>query len=581
MSAHRLPRNLPRLLIALCLLSLSAGQPARAEGPPPNDDFANATVIDALPFEAEGDLVDATLEPNEPGNCEGAERTIWFRFDATVDDDVVASLSGLYGPELAVFEARTDGSLDLLGCGEYDKGSVMFPFVARAGNSYLISIGTYYSVDIGYRFSLEHDDLGRIKGTVTAEGAPLEDGCVSAELIQEEPDQETYVGRAAHARPDGTFHLGALPTGDYTISFSECAWPSTYLTEWYDDRPSQDLATAVHVEAGGTLQGINADLALGGVVSGLVTDEAGQPLEGICINDGSAETDANGRYRLTGLPTGTVKVGFSDAACERRTRYLGEWWSDKPDRDSANAVPVVAGEETTGIDAQLALGGWISGRVTDDAGEPLSNICVAIPSENGGGYSEFDTTDETGTYLLSPLKTGDFKIRFWDCGHGDSLEEWFDDAPDKASATTVPVTVGEGTAANATLSQGGSIAGRVVDPDGGPLFTVCITLYLMPSDPGSPFFTYADSTHTNTGGTYRFNGLAPGEYLVRYEECLSDKTYATEWYDDARNFSDATVIRVAGGQDILGIDAMLDDPSVIIAETSDSTDVSESGGSDS
>lgn len=577
MSPHRRPRSLPRLLFTICLLSLSAGQPARAEGPPPNDDFANATVIDALPFEAEGDLADATLEPNEPTDCEGSERTIWFRFNPTADADVVASLSGLYGPVLAVFAVQADGSLDLLSCGEYDHGSSIFPFAARSGASYLFSIGTYRTEDIPYRFSLGNDDLGRVEGTITAEGLPLTDGCVDAELIQEEPDQETFVGRAADAGPDGRFHLGALPTGDYRISFSECVWPRTYLTEWYDDRPSQDLAAAVHVEAGEALQGIDADLARGGVVSGRVTDEAEQPLEGICINDGSARTDADGRYRLTGLPTGTVKVGFAGDECFSSGRYFGEWWDDKTDEDSADPVPVVAGQETIGIDARLRLGGWIAGQVTDDEGNPIPNVCVSIPQGQYGSLAR-DTTDEDGRYLLSPLETGEYPVQITNCGSGDWLGEWYEDAADRDAATAVPVTVGQGTEGiDVVLMEGGSISGRILDHLGQPIFGACANGYRILD---GPITRFEDHSTTGFDGIFRLHALPPGDYLIRFDKCTSGVAYAPEWYDDAADQSSADPVHVDAGQDLNGVDAALAPGSVRILQTGDSTTVSEGGSGD-
>ena len=57
--------------------------------------------------------------------------------------------------------------------------------------------------------------------------------------------------------------------------------------------------------------------------------------------------------------TGSYKIGF-DAG---RTDYLGEWFDDRPDFDSAISVNVSAAATAT-VNAVLARGGVITGKVT-------------------------------------------------------------------------------------------------------------------------------------------------------------------------------------------------------------------------
>ncbi|GAG43963.1 unnamed protein product, partial [marine sediment metagenome] len=66
---------------------------------------------------------------------------------------------------------------------------------------------------------------------------------------------------------------------------------------------------------------------------------------------GWGSTDASGAYTMGGLPIGDYKVQFND--CGDPAMYVGEWYNDQPDFESADLVPVTAGVNTSGIDAAL------------------------------------------------------------------------------------------------------------------------------------------------------------------------------------------------------------------------------------
>ena len=81
-------------------------------------------------------------------------------------------------------------------------------------------------------------------------------------------------------------------------------------------------------------------------------------------------TDADGRFALTRVPAGAhqitaVKTGYAEAR-------FGAHGSGP-----ALRVEVAAGAVVNGIDIRLARSGAISGRVVDDAGDPLPNSTVS------------------------------------------------------------------------------------------------------------------------------------------------------------------------------------------------------------
>lgn len=196
-----------------------------------------------------------------------------------------------------------------------------------------------------------------------------------------------------------------------------------------------------------------------GTISGTVTDGSGSPLGEICVYaEGAfrawawAETDVTGSYTMSVEPT-DYKVSFYD--CSEEPAYLAEYYDDQPDFDSADVVTVGEGESVTGIDAALEEGGSIEGTVSDEeTGDPIDEACVNVStyeSESEGeveviGHS-FAWTDASGSYRIGPLRSGDYAVWFGDCRWPQEYEgEYYDDAPDLESATTVTVEAPEETA---------------------------------------------------------------------------------------------------------------------------------------
>ncbi|MGH7734881.1 MAG: MSCRAMM family protein, partial [Gemmatimonadales bacterium] len=122
---------------------------------------------------------------------------------------------------------------------------------------------------------------GSISGTVTSSGGdPLGGICVS--LF---PAGGGFGGVGTATASDGSYTLGGLQTGSYTVSFSSgCGNPGQWAAQWYDGQPSQDAATAVPVTVGENTGLIDAVMQLGGSMSGTVTASAGGGLGGMCVN---------------------------------------------------------------------------------------------------------------------------------------------------------------------------------------------------------------------------------------------------------------------------------------------------------
>ncbi|GAG38470.1 unnamed protein product, partial [marine sediment metagenome] len=217
----------------------------------------------------------------------------------------------------------------------------------------------------------------------------------------------------------GAYTVGGLPPGDYKVQFEDCSYPAMYVGEWYNDQPDFESADLVPVTAGVNTSGIDAALALGGSISGTVTEEGtGTPLPDMCVwaydydmppdlwiyPAGWGSTDASGAYTVGGLAAGDYKVQFND--CSYPAMYVGEWYNDQLDFESADLVSVTAGVNTSGIDAALALGGSISGTVTEEGtGTPLPDMCVwaydyDMPPDLWIYPAGWGSTDASGAYTV-------------------------------------------------------------------------------------------------------------------------------------------------------------------------------------
>ena len=104
-----------------------SGRPFQTQGmtlrldltiPPPNDDFAHATSIDAVPYQATGiDLTLGTVEAGEPTSCSnGNGATAWWTYTAPAKGQL--TFYG-FGQPLGAWAGTDLASLTPLGCSQY------------------------------------------------------------------------------------------------------------------------------------------------------------------------------------------------------------------------------------------------------------------------------------------------------------------------------------------------------------------------------------------------------------------------------------------------------------------------------
>jgi hypothetical protein len=110
----------------------------RVNPPPANDDFDNATVVDAVPFEHSMFTAGATAAADDP-SCNGNAHSVWYAFTPTRDLPVRADTSGSdYATSLGVYTGSR-GALSEVACAS---SPAEVAFDASANTTYFFMIAS-------------------------------------------------------------------------------------------------------------------------------------------------------------------------------------------------------------------------------------------------------------------------------------------------------------------------------------------------------------------------------------------------------------------------------------------------------
>ncbi|MHA7200330.1 carboxypeptidase regulatory-like domain-containing protein [Arthrobacter alkaliphilus] len=264
--------------------------------------------------------------------------------------------------------------------------------------------------------------------------------------------------------PDGTYTIGPLWPGDHILQFYGSGYvspnytnPIYFATQWSGGATSPGNATKVTVNAGQTVPGINASMALGGTVSGkIVPSSASLANNGNTVYTTVDVWDANGYkvaatgspagspYSASGLGAGSYRVAFnrsSGYSADEAQFYQG--LHESAGLASGTTVPVTAGQTTTLADAQLVQGGVFIGQVLDQNGAPLKGVQVDASAPDGSLVTRSTTTDANGLFNIAGLTTASYKLEVNADGNVPAVGVLYSGSTaDSSKATTIAATVG-------------------------------------------------------------------------------------------------------------------------------------------
>jgi hypothetical protein len=252
----------------------------------------------------------------------------------------------------------------------------------------------------------------------------------------------------------------ATPAMSFTDTGLLSGTPYSYALFAHNATPG--YATAATVTSTTTAAG-------SGDVSGTVTDARGTHHGLVNVNvqvhslssviTHATLTAADGTYTVTGLPAGTdyqvcFDGYFATGGASDSLGYLGQCYNNQPRLGTSTPVTVTADTTTAGTDAALAVGGAVSGTVTDAGGthHGLAQVGVEVTSVSNATPLVGVLTAADGNYSIAGLSTGtDYRV----CFHGSSATGGSSDATGYvnqcynnqpfSSPTPVSVTAGANT----------------------------------------------------------------------------------------------------------------------------------------
>lgn len=443
---------------------------------------------------------------------------------------------------------------------------------------------------------------GTISGKITLESGVPSDWIKAVWVSASSVSGSSY--GSASPQSDGTFTITGLDAGTYRVQFSAYSYwdektqtsvETNLVSEYFGDTTSYSSATLVTVTAGGTASKTNVTLGKGGLITGKVTLPAGAPAEwwqGISVSadaiDGGSSVYASlapdGTYTVSRLAAGNYRVQFSSrtyyppSGPAVRPNLIAEYYDDTTNYDAAKPVAVTKGGTTSGIDATLAQGATISGKVTLPKDVPagwITSVNINASPAVGTGPGAYGNVEKDGSYSLTGLVAGTYRISFnpsptwWNPDTQKSeptnlISEYYDDAPDLSSATTVTVAAGDTkTGINAALAKGAAITGKITLPAGAPAdWLKGVTVSASQEGMGGRGYT----RDIAADGTYTVSGLSGGTYRVQfavgmYTDANGKNTtpnLLSEYWNSTRDYAEATKITVAAGSTTSKIDASLD-----------------------
>jgi hypothetical protein len=269
----------------------------------------------------------------------------------------------------------------------------------------------------------------------------------------------------------------------------------------------------LELATGQSVTNVQFNLPRGGVITGRITDEFGEPIAGTTVKvmkqqyaegrrqlmpvmGGWAGTDDLGRYRAYGLPPGEYFVSASmeggvgpfAARSEDRGGFAPTYFPGTPTVADAQKVPVRAGTEVTANFALLpARTLAITGTAVDSEGKPVANGFIMVMEGPAGRRNMFTMSAGAmvrpdGTFTVSNLTPGEYVLHV----NIDPGKEG------EAEAAAVPVTLATEDISGLAIvtTRGATIAGQVIldGAQGASLRPAELTFFMTPVEPVSPMF---------------------------------------------------------------------------------------------
>ena len=356
-----------------------------------------------------------------------------------------------------------------------------------------------------------------VSGTVlsVSTGQPLNDSVITMNQVGGRRERRSAVTNAA-----GRFEFKDIDQGRYFLT----AEHTSYIRMEYGQRDPRDPAKLLTLWPGQRIDNISFQLIPEAVITGHVYDEDGNPLEHSQIfalryryldgtrrllPAGFATTDDRGRYRIYDLAPDKYYVSASANPLGPGEDFVygPSYYPGVEDASQASPITLRAGSEFPGVDLTLQRVGvfHIRGRVISSVSDlPLANMSVRLVAR-AESFASFGmgnrVEDARGDFDIPSVRPGTYFLVTQLSVKGKWLQ----------ARQQVTVMDSDVDGIRLELTSGATLKG-IIRADGS-LNLTSVRISLRPSD-GVSFRAYI-SPVDSAEGTFDFNGLADGSYLLR------------------------------------------------------------------
>ncbi len=325
-----------------------------------------------------------------------------------------------------------------------------------------------------------------LRGRVTsaATGGPLRRAQVRAMSM------DARGGGVTSTDAEGNFEIKELPAGRYTIT----ATKGGYVTGQFGQRRPGEPGTPIELVDAQTADKVNFVLSRGGVISGRILDDGGDPVSGTQVSamrfqsmagtrrlvpgggEGSTDrTDDQGGFRLFGLPPGDYFVSANnrqgllmqaDVNNTEADGFAPTYYPGTPSVGEAARIPLKAGQEMSGANFALVVARMarIRGRALNSRGEPVGRSMLMLTPADPMMNMNFTVNMSNamvgpdGSFQFANVAPGRYNLNVRPMGMPGANEEF----------AVLPVTVGNEDIDNllVTTTLGATAKGLVTTDDG-------------------------------------------------------------------------------------------------------------------
>jgi carboxypeptidase family protein len=386
----------------------------------------------------------------------------------------------------------------------------------------------------------------------------------------------------------GRYQVSGLPAGTYTISATKAG----FVDATYGQR--RWLRPGAPVQLADGQQATNIDLRLmrGGVITGHVIDEDGDPLARAMVNVlryqyvrgqrqltpvGTDQSDDRGQYRIFGLPPGDYFVSATAGGVERivgrlieaagargrggaqaitadeqgSTGYAATYYPGTIALAEAGRLKLAAAQELGGVDFQLQIVALAT--VRGNLAEPRG-IVVLVPDEGTGaqrGPGLRAAVKADGSFLIANVPPGKYTA----IARGEQQPLGSDSSVAMQTLTVsggdVTVTLVPVRAARASGMITFETAGTTT-PASFNGFRITAVPLDTPAAPGRA----QRPVEVNADGAFGLSGLMPGRYAIQGTGARGWTMKAATL--DGRDVSDEP-FEIKGGEDLKGLTVIFSD----------------------